>query len=210
MICPTLRPCLTWETPLHLFRMWVSLLLSHVLTCLLDAICVFNSFWLFPFGYIVRGNQTFFTISLLKLFRSTIDLIMLLGHSLMSVLFFFLFYYKSIIIISVFIFLCVWQALLKALSGSVACIDVNHHRRILSGVKVSIALQLLLPLDLISIILCLQIFGMSLWDHKPHVMDSLMDLIISLVHKLNNHSLSCWLLFNLRWGARECFFLFSS
>uniref|UniRef100_M4E2I8 RNA polymerase I-specific transcription initiation factor RRN3 n=1 Tax=Brassica campestris TaxID=3711 RepID=M4E2I8_BRACM len=51
----------------------------------------------------------------------------------------------------------VQNALLKALSGSVACIDVNHHRRILSG-----------------------IFGMSLWDHKPHVMDSLMDLIISL------------------------------
>lgn len=89
------------------------------------------------------------------------------------------------------IFLCVWQALLKALSGSVACIDVNHHRRILSGVKFSIALQLLLPLDFTSIILCLQIFGMSLWDHKPHVMDALVDLIISLVHKLNNHSLSC-------------------
>ncbi|KAF3513272.1 hypothetical protein F2Q69_00001650 [Brassica cretica] len=49
------------------------------------------------------------------------------------------------------------DALLKALSGSVACIDVNHHRRILSG-----------------------IFGMSLWDHKPHVMDALVDLIISL------------------------------
>lgn len=114
-----------------------------------------------------------------------------LGAQLDVCPFFLSFYYKSIIIISVFIFLCVWQALLKALSGSVACIDVNHHRRILSGVKVSIALQLLLPLDLISIILCLQIFGMSLWDHKPHVMDALVDLIISLVHKLNNHSLSC-------------------
>ena len=37
-------------------------------------------------------------------------------------------------------------------------------------------------LDSISIILCLQIFGMSLWDHKTHIMDALVGLIVSLVH----------------------------
>ncbi|KAG5382263.1 hypothetical protein IGI04_020584 [Brassica rapa subsp. trilocularis] len=35
-------------------------------------------------------------------------------------------------------------------------------------------------LDFISIILCLQIFGMSLWDHKTHNMDALVGLIVSL------------------------------
>ncbi|XP_010499599.1 PREDICTED: RNA polymerase I-specific transcription initiation factor rrn3-like isoform X2 [Camelina sativa] len=49
------------------------------------------------------------------------------------------------------------ETLLKALSGSVACIDVVHHRDLLST-----------------------IFTMSLWDHRPNVMDALVDLIISL------------------------------
>ncbi|CAH2034549.1 unnamed protein product, partial [Thlaspi arvense] len=49
------------------------------------------------------------------------------------------------------------EALLKALSGSVACIDVARHRDLLSS-----------------------ILRMSLWDHKPSVMDALVDLVISL------------------------------
>ncbi|KAL0710708.1 hypothetical protein Bca4012_017686 [Brassica carinata] len=49
------------------------------------------------------------------------------------------------------------DTLLKALSGSVACIDITHHQRLLSA-----------------------IFGMSLWKHKTHIMDALVDLLISL------------------------------
>ncbi|XP_010478481.1 PREDICTED: RNA polymerase I-specific transcription initiation factor rrn3-like [Camelina sativa] len=49
------------------------------------------------------------------------------------------------------------ETLLKVLSGSVACIDVVHHRDLLST-----------------------IFTMSLWNHRPNVMDALVDLIISL------------------------------
>ncbi|XP_010460863.1 PREDICTED: RNA polymerase I-specific transcription initiation factor RRN3-like isoform X1 [Camelina sativa] len=49
------------------------------------------------------------------------------------------------------------ETLLKVLSGSVACIDVVHHRDLLST-----------------------IFTMSLWNHRPNVMDALVNLIISL------------------------------
>ncbi|XP_023645474.1 RNA polymerase I-specific transcription initiation factor rrn3 isoform X2 [Capsella rubella] len=49
------------------------------------------------------------------------------------------------------------ETLLKILSCSVAFIDVVHHRDLLSN-----------------------IFTMSLWNHRPNVMDALVDLIISL------------------------------
>ncbi|ESQ33802.1 hypothetical protein EUTSA_v10007103mg [Eutrema salsugineum] len=63
------------------------------------------------------------------------------------------------------------EVLLKALSGSVACIDVVHHRNLLAS-----------------------IFRMSLWDHKPSVMDALVDLVISLAAtsgKYLDHCLNC-------------------
>ncbi|CAA7014254.1 unnamed protein product [Microthlaspi erraticum] len=49
------------------------------------------------------------------------------------------------------------ESLLKVLQGSLSCIDVVHHRDLLSS-----------------------IFRMSLWDHTPSVMDALVDLVVSL------------------------------
>ncbi|KAG7569173.1 RNA polymerase I specific transcription initiation factor RRN3 [Arabidopsis thaliana x Arabidopsis arenosa] len=49
------------------------------------------------------------------------------------------------------------ETVLKALSGSVACIDIVHHQKLLSS-----------------------LFGMKLWDHRPVVMDALVNLVISL------------------------------
>ncbi|WZZ55226.1 hypothetical protein YC2023_055333 [Brassica napus] len=65
----------------------------------------------------------------------------------------------------------VWADLvtiLNALSGSVACIDIIHHRKLLSSV-----------------------FGMSLWDLKPHVMDALVGLLISLAATSGKYLDSC-------------------
>ncbi|KAL0740513.1 hypothetical protein Bca4012_082026 [Brassica carinata] len=65
----------------------------------------------------------------------------------------------------------VWADLvtiLNALSGSVACIDITHHRKLLSSV-----------------------FGMSLWDLKPHVMDALVGLLISLAATSGKYLDSC-------------------
>ncbi|KAJ4903614.1 RNA polymerase I specific transcription initiation factor RRN3 protein [Raphanus sativus] len=58
--------------------------------------------------------------------------------------------------------------ILNALSGSVACIDITHHRKLLSSV-----------------------FGMSLWDLKPHVMDALVGLLISLAATSGKYLDSC-------------------
>ncbi|XP_033148772.1 RNA polymerase I-specific transcription initiation factor RRN3 isoform X2 [Brassica rapa] len=63
---------------------------------------------------------------------------------------------SSLFSLSVFFFL-VWQTALKALSSSVAYLDIIHHEKLLSLV-----------------------FRMSLWDLKPHVMDALVGLLISL------------------------------
>ncbi|XP_048629205.1 RNA polymerase I-specific transcription initiation factor rrn3-like [Brassica napus] len=54
---------------------------------------------------------------------------------------------------------------LKALSSSVAYLDIIHHEKLLS---------------LIIVLLCYRFFRMSLWDLKPHVMDALVGLLISL------------------------------
>ncbi|XP_033146280.1 RNA polymerase I-specific transcription initiation factor RRN3 isoform X1 [Brassica rapa] len=65
----------------------------------------------------------------------------------------------------------VWADLvtiLNALSGSVACIDIIHHRKLLSSV-----------------------FGMSLWDLKPHVMEALVGLLISLAATSGKYLDSC-------------------
>lgn len=109
---------------------------------------------------------------------------------------FFFFYHKSIIIIIIFIPFSLNS--LVCLAGTLeSFIRLCGLHRCQSPSKDSLwgkifyCFTVASTLDLISIILCLQIFGMSLWDHKPHVMDALVDLIISLVHKLNNHSLSC-------------------
>ncbi|KFK44868.1 hypothetical protein AALP_AA1G312900 [Arabis alpina] len=60
------------------------------------------------------------------------------------------------------------EVLLKCLSGSVACIDVFHHRELLAS-----------------------IFRMSLWDHKPYVMDALVGLVISLAATSGKYLDSC-------------------
>ncbi|ESQ52079.1 hypothetical protein EUTSA_v10016395mg [Eutrema salsugineum] len=60
------------------------------------------------------------------------------------------------------------EIILKALSGSVACIDITHHRKLLSS-----------------------IFGMSLWDLQPYVMDALVDLVISLAATSGKYLDSC-------------------
>ncbi|CAH2059371.1 unnamed protein product [Thlaspi arvense] len=60
------------------------------------------------------------------------------------------------------------EIVLKALSSSVACIDVIHHRKLLSS-----------------------IFGMSLWDHKPYIMDALVGLLISLAVSSGKYLDSC-------------------
>ncbi|KAF8100974.1 hypothetical protein N665_0212s0018 [Sinapis alba] len=60
------------------------------------------------------------------------------------------------------------DTLLKALSGSVGCIDIVHHKRLLSS-----------------------IFRMSLWDNKPHIMDALVDLLISLAATSGKYLDSC-------------------
>ncbi|CAH8391498.1 unnamed protein product [Eruca vesicaria subsp. sativa] len=60
------------------------------------------------------------------------------------------------------------DTVLKALSCSVACIDTTHHRRLLAA-----------------------IFGMSLWNHKPHVMDALVDLLVSLAATSGKYLDSC-------------------
>ncbi|KAL0721093.1 hypothetical protein Bca4012_035692 [Brassica carinata] len=57
---------------------------------------------------------------------------------------------------------------LKALSGSVAYLDIIHHRNLLSLV-----------------------FEMSLWDLKPHVMDALVGLLISLAVTTGEYLDSC-------------------
>ncbi|CAF2290517.1 unnamed protein product [Brassica napus] len=65
----------------------------------------------------------------------------------------------------------VWADLvtiLNALSGSVACIDIINHRKLLSSV-----------------------FGMSLWDLKPHVMEALVGLLISLAATSGKYLDSC-------------------
>lgn len=57
---------------------------------------------------------------------------------------------------------------LKALSGTVSCIDVVHHESLLSS-----------------------IFGMSMWNYGPEVMDALVDLIISLAASSGKYVDSC-------------------
>ncbi|XP_030535855.1 RNA polymerase I-specific transcription initiation factor rrn3 isoform X2 [Rhodamnia argentea] len=57
---------------------------------------------------------------------------------------------------------------LKALSGTVSCIDVVHHESLLSS-----------------------IFGMSMWNYGPEVMDALVDLIISLAASSGKFVDSC-------------------
>uniref|UniRef100_A0A1J3GKL8 RNA polymerase I-specific transcription initiation factor RRN3 n=1 Tax=Noccaea caerulescens TaxID=107243 RepID=A0A1J3GKL8_NOCCA len=59
-------------------------------------------------------------------------------------------------------------SVLDALSGSVACIDIIHHRKILSA-----------------------IFGMKLWDHGDVVMDALVGLIVSLAATSGKYLDSC-------------------
>ncbi|XP_034683124.1 RNA polymerase I-specific transcription initiation factor rrn3 [Vitis riparia] len=53
---------------------------------------------------------------------------------------------------------------LKALSGAVSCIDMVHHKSLLSS-----------------------IFGMSLWNYGPDVMDALLELILSLAASSGNY-----------------------
>ncbi|CAH8343463.1 unnamed protein product [Eruca vesicaria subsp. sativa] len=60
------------------------------------------------------------------------------------------------------------ETILNALSCSVAYIDIIHHRKLLSSV-----------------------FGMSLWDLKPHVMDALVGLLISLAATSGRYLDSC-------------------
>ncbi|KAJ4907081.1 RNA polymerase I specific transcription initiation factor RRN3 protein [Raphanus sativus] len=60
------------------------------------------------------------------------------------------------------------NTLLKALSGSVACIDITHHQKLLSA-----------------------IFGMSLWNQRPLIMDALVGLLISLAATSGKYLDSC-------------------
>ncbi|KAJ0262094.1 Uncharacterized protein HA466_0050850 [Hirschfeldia incana] len=60
------------------------------------------------------------------------------------------------------------DTLLNALSGAVACIDTDRHRSLLSA-----------------------IFRMSLYDHKDHIMDALVGLIISLAATSGKYLDSC-------------------
>ncbi|KAL1187642.1 hypothetical protein V5N11_005036 [Cardamine amara subsp. amara] len=60
------------------------------------------------------------------------------------------------------------ETVLKALLGSVAYIDIVHHKKLLSS-----------------------IFGMNLWDHRPNVMDALVNLIISLAATSGKYLDSC-------------------
>lgn len=57
---------------------------------------------------------------------------------------------------------------LKGLSGAVTCIDVVHHGSLLSS-----------------------IFGMSMWNYGPHVLDALIDLITSLAVSSEKYLDSC-------------------
>jgi RNA polymerase I-specific transcription initiation factor RRN3 len=60
------------------------------------------------------------------------------------------------------------ETVLKALSGAVACIDVLHHQKLLSA-----------------------LFRMKLWDHRPDVMDALVNLVISLAVTSGKYLDSC-------------------
>ncbi|CAA0374648.1 unnamed protein product [Arabidopsis thaliana] len=60
------------------------------------------------------------------------------------------------------------ETVLKALSGAVACIDVVHHQKLLSA-----------------------LFRMKLWDHRPDVMDALVNLVISLAVTSGKYLDSC-------------------
>ncbi|EOA29326.1 hypothetical protein CARUB_v10025608mg [Capsella rubella] len=60
------------------------------------------------------------------------------------------------------------ETVLKALSGSVSCIDIAHHSKLLSA-----------------------LFGMKLWDYRPNVMDALVNLVISLAISSGKYLDSC-------------------
>ncbi|GFY95767.1 RNA polymerase I specific transcription initiation factor RRN3 protein [Actinidia rufa] len=57
---------------------------------------------------------------------------------------------------------------LKALSGAVSCIDSGHHESLLSA-----------------------IFGMSMWNYGPDVMDALVELIVKLAASSGQYADSC-------------------
>ncbi|PSS23849.1 RNA polymerase I-specific transcription initiation factor like [Actinidia chinensis var. chinensis] len=57
---------------------------------------------------------------------------------------------------------------LKALSGAVSCIDSGHHESLLSA-----------------------IFGMSMWNYGPDVMDALVELIVKLAASSGQYTDSC-------------------
>ena len=68
-----------------------------------------------------------------------------------------------------------------ALSGAVSCIDIIQHESLLAAVSLclnseSLSCNFVVVMEVLS-----QIFKMSLWDYGPNVMDSLIELIISLV-----------------------------
>lgn len=85
-----------------------------------------------------RGSQSFM-MSLLEFCTSKNLLMLMLLHSLRCVLFFLHRTINSFLFFSlfakVFSFSFVWQTVLKALSGSVACIDIVHHKKLLSSVS---------------------------------------------------------------------------
>ena len=85
-----------------------------------------------------------------------------------------------------------WQTSLKALSGAVSYIDISHHESLL--VSVSCFIWICVFVSACYVLpdcyyrfrdqVFFQIFGMSMWNYDPDIMDALKGLIISLVCQL--------------------------